>query len=244
MPEQLFYNGHGFGLDCVWFRIVRQPIIGGTGRTNYVDHRWYLNGRVNGANTAAVVAGVQAVENALVPGGDLVFTIYHKLLNADCVAGTQIRNFVWSEGYDGVRGSGAELVLRRTFSCIISGRTIATSDTDLVQYSETIRGVGTGGPITYPVTSLIGAVQAQQTVLFTPYWTTQSGFAVGLTAEPPASTPIWQFTPNVFYMPDQVSIGLSTPINWGINVNTGFRTEWRYVCWSAFPIVVNPISPF
>lgn len=242
---QLFYNGYGFPPDAVSFRIDFNPVIGQTGRTNYVDQFWTLDGRVNGENSNEVIAAIEQLVAALVPGGDLVFSLYHKLLNADCTQGTQIRKFEWLKGYDYVgHGSGAELVLRRTFRAVIGGRVVTPSDTDLVAYSESVQGIGTGGPIIKPVQSLYGAVQAQQTVLHTPYYARQSGFAVGLLDYPAASTPIWQSTSGVYYLPEQCSVTLESPKNIGINQNTNFTTRWSYVCWSNTPLVASPLPPF
>jgi len=242
--QQLFYGGFPFQPDTVSFRIVKRPIIGRLGRRNFVDHVWFIDGRVYGANTTEVQAQMLALENALVDGGDLIFSLYHRLISSDCVNGTKILKFEWLKGYDGVRGSGAELVLRRTFQLQIGGRILATSDTDLIEYHESVQGVGSTGPIIIPVTSLAGDVQAQQTVLKTPWWGIQSGYAIGLTATPPVATAIWWETPGVYYDPLSISEAIETPINWGVNQNTGWKISWRYKCWSRNVLVTSPIPPF
>jgi len=243
MP-QFFYNGYGFDENAVWFTIIRTPRLGGTNRRAYVDHDWYIEGAAYGANTAAVQAKMAAIENAMVDGGDLVFTLYHSLRSADCVSGTHVGMFQWSRGFDGVRGSGAELVLRRTFKARIYGRILAASDTDLIQYRESIHGIGDTGPIIIPVGSLVGDVQAQQTQLKTPWWAFQSGYAIGLTSTPSAATPIWQVTPGVYYDHPSVDLEIDTPISWGINQNTGFKIAWRYKCWSRASLMTSPFNPF
>lgn len=246
MSQQLFYGGYAFDPDAVWFTIHKQAIIGRLGRRKYIAEMWHLTGRVSGANSEEVQAKVVALENAMTDGGDLVFTLTHALYSADCVEGTHVYSLKWLPGFDGTpRGSGAEMVLRRTFQITIGGKKLATGiDTDLIEYRETIRGRGTGGPIVLPVTALAGDVQAQQRVLKTPFWTTQSGYAVGLTEYPLPATRLWLLTPNVYYMPDQVSGGYTTPENFGINQNTGFRTDWNYLCWSNFQLVGSPVLPF
>lgn len=243
-PQYLNYGGYQFGPDSTWFTIHKQAIIGATGRRKIVAENWYINGRVNGANSTEVAVAAAAMENSLIDGGDLVFTLYHRLLSADCIEGTHILDFKWLPGYDGVRGSGAEMVLRRTFSLVIGGKKIATdSDTDIIEYRESIVGRGTGGPLVLPVTSLYGSVQAQQRVAKTPFWATQSGYAIGLTQYPLASSRMFLASPTVYYMPDQVSQGLSAPLNFGINQNTGFRISWSYLCWSPNQLVGQPLPP-
>ena len=235
---QLFYNGYAFDPNAVWFTIHKQAIIGGLGRRKYIAEMWHLTGRVSGTSTSEVQGKVVALENAMSDGGDLVFSLTHALYSADCVEGTHVYSLRWIPGFDGVRGSGAEMVLRRTFQITIGGKKLATGiDTDLIAYRETIRGRGTGGPIVLPVTSMAGSVQAQQRVAQTPFWTTQSGYAIGLTEYPLPATRLWLTTPGVYYMPDQVVGGYTTPENFGINRNTGFRTDWNYTCWSALQLV-------
>lgn len=243
MPN-LTYNGYPFEDRAVWFTIVKQPIISGTNRRIYVDNHWYCDGRVSGNSQADVTAKMQAVENAMVDGGDLVFSIYHTLRSADCVAGTKVRNFRWLPGYDGVRGSGAEMVLRRTFKFEIYGRVLATSDTDIIMYRESVRGYGDGGPIILPVGSLTGDVQPQIPQLKTEWHGIQSGFAIGLVATPAAATPIWQATAGVYYDHPNINVELDTPINWGINQNTGFKIAWNYKCWSRSVLATSPPAPF
>lgn len=243
MPN-LSYNGRAFAPDSVWFTITKRAIIGGTGRRNFVHEQWNINGRVSGANTAAVQGEMASLESSLNDGGDLVFSLYHSLLSADCVEGTHVREFAWLPGYDAVRGSGAELVLRRTFRLVIDGKKIAPSDLDLIAYHEAFRGVGTGGPIILPVHAMTGEVQAQQTVRATEFWSTQSGYAVGLLSNPPAATALWQATDGVYYKPLAVSGTLDTPMHYGRNVNTAFRTSWSYTCWSRVPLIGSPSPLF
>lgn len=245
MPQQLFYGGFAFYPDATWFTIHKQAILGNTGRRKFVAETWHIDGRVNGTSIAEVSANAAALENALLDGGDLVFTLFHRLLSADCVEGTHVHSFTWVPGYDGTtRGSGAEMVLRRTFKLVISGKKIATGiDSDIIEYQETIVGRGTGGPLVLPVTSLYGNVQAQQRVAKTPFWSVQSGYAIGLTDYPLASSRMFLGVPSVYYMPEQVSEGLHTPQNWGLNQNTGYKINWSYLAWSPNAMVGQPL-PF
>ena len=157
-----------------------------------------------------------------------------RLLDSDCTEGTHIKSFSWLPGYDGVRGSGAEGVLRRTFKLVVYGDIpVTNTDTDITQWQETITYSGTGYAKVVPVGSLAGAVQAQQLQAYTPYYILQSGFAVGLTGYPTPPTPMLQGISGVYYMPEGVSSSKSTPRRYGKNLNTEYPVRWSYRAWSS-----------
>lgn len=242
---QLWYGDYPFLQGSVWFTISKRPIIGPTGRRVYVHESWSITGRVEGPTNPQVVAACEALEAAIVDGQDLLFTnSSHGIVSANTTEGTHVRLFQWLSGFDGVRGSGAELLLRRTFNLVIDAKYVATSDTDMYAYDETVSGMGTGGPDVVPVMSLFGYPQAQQRRLRTPFSSIQRGRAIGLTTYPAASTPIWQFTPNVYYYPESITTSLSTPKAWGVNVNTLYEIAWAYRAWSPTVAMVVSPSPF
>ena len=233
---------YDFDPDRTWFTINRRAVIGQTGRRNFVHHQWQINGSVAAANSTALAVKVAALEEACVDGVDLVFSLCgHQLLSADTTQGTHVRMFRWIPGYDGVRGSGAECVLRRTFQMIVDGLVPQTADTDIVAWRETIMGMGTGGADIKPVGSLSGGVQAQTVQDFTPYFAIQSGYAIGLTGYPAVATPLW--TPNgnggVYWIPSKFRTGFTSP-DYGLNTNTHFKTEWSYAFWSASVLAGTP----
>lgn len=237
----LTYNNYTFDEDAVWFTINKRGIIGRTGRRNLVAEQWVIHGRVNGADVSAVNAKIALVEAAMVDGGDLVFSLgSHSLLSSNCTEGTHVRLFSWLPGYDGVHGSGAENVLRRSFRMIIDGITVNTADTDIIEWHESVFTIGTGGPIIVPSGSLAGIVEPQQIQAYTHFITIQSGYGVGLTTYPIPASPIWRFTGGVYYEPLQCRSGPATPSQWGINQNTGYRWNWNYQCWSTFPLTGLP----
>lgn len=241
------YNGYTHDENACWFEIDRYGIVGPTGRIIKTRNIWTIHGRVNssaspGAPSSAAIASVNskvaAWENKLKDGGDVIFSLGDsmKLLDADCVEGTHLKSFSWLPGYDGVRGSGAEGVLRRTFKLVVYGDIAVTNtDTDIMEWQETISYTGTGLAKVVPVGSLAGTVQAQVLQQYTPYWITQSGHAVGLTNYPYAPTPIFQgFTTGVYYTPDGVSTSKMTPRKYGKNKNLEFPIRWNYRAWSSF----------
>ena len=242
----LSYGGYDFEENSAWFTRHSRPIIGKTGRRNYIHEQWVIHGRVNGIDTAAVDAARVAFEAAMVDGGDLVFSLgsTQRLNSADTTEGTHIRELTWSAGYDGVRGSGAEDVLRRTYRLIIDGLHRYNSGLDLVEYYETVRGVGSSGPRILPVSSLTGNVTPQQTQLKTKCEAIQSGYAVGLTAYPLASTPIWiNGSGGVYEYFEKRQNTVHSPQKLGLNMNTGFKRSWSYFYWSATPLVGSPVVP-
>ncbi len=240
----LSYNGYTFEPDMCWFRIRRIGILGNTNRLNFVRDYWDINGSCNGLSAAEVDAKVVAITDAVRDGGDLVFSLGStmRLLSSECASGTHVRSFEWLSGYDGVRGSGAEGILRRTFRMTIFGDKVQTSDTDITDYSESINSIGSGGARIIPVGSLAGGVQAQQVNAYTPFFMIQSGFSTGLTDYPEPPLPAYYLIPGVFYFPESLSVTRVSPRSWGINQNTGFTTRWSYRCWSSSNLIGNPGS--
>lgn len=243
MPAYLTYNGYQFQNDSAWFERHIRPIIGKTGRRNYEHHQWIIHGRLNGDNTAAVDAARMTFQSALVDGGDLLFSLGtdQNLISSSTISGTRIQHLKWLAGYDGVRGSGAEDVLRRTYMLVIDGLRKVTSDTDVIEYHETVTGIGNGGPRILPVGSLNGDVTPQQTQLKTRCEAIQTGYAVGLTAYPNPSTPIWiSGQADVYEYFDRRRFSLSSPQQIGRNLSTGYRRGWSYYFWSPNALVGTP----
>ena len=239
----LTYNGTDFPENSAWFTRSSRPIIGKTGRRNFIHEQWVIHGRVNGANTAEVDAARVAFESTLVDGGDLSFSLgtTQRLNSADTVQGTHIRELYWGTGYDGVRGSGAEDVLRRTFRLVIDGLLRMTSDTDVIEYRETVQGVGTTGPRILPVGSLTGEVTPQQTQLKTKSEAIQSGYVIGLTGYPNPSTPIWINGQNdVYEYFERRKNTLHSPQQVGKNESTGYKRSFSYHFWSKHQIIGSP----
>lgn len=235
--------------DAAWFTVNWQGVLGGTNLLAKTRIMWDITGYVRAdpgqtlANSMAQVESlVVAMEACVQEGTDLVFSIgaTMRLLSANCISGTHVRSFHWLSGFDGVRGSGAEAVLRRSFRLVIYGDIVATPGSNYTSYSDALTFIGTGGDRTVPVPSLNGNVQAQQIQLYTPQWVLQSGHAKGLTSRPDAATP--QFLGTGYYpMPEGFNVTPMTPTVWGDNLNTEFGIRWAYKCW--LPTPVQPFAP-
>ena len=229
---------------CYFTRHIRS-VFGRTGRRNFLHHQWVINGSLGGPayTTATIDAARVEFDANVVDGVNVVFSLgsTQSLISANCVNGTRIRDLTWLPGYDGVRGSGAEDVNRRTFRLIIDGLVRTTSDTDIIEHHETVTGIGTGGPRVLPVGSLTGYITPQQTQLHTKCEAIQSGYSIGLTNYPLASTPIWVHgVGGVYEYFERRRNWLTTPQQWGINQNTMFRRNWSYAFWSGTPLVGSP----
>lgn len=235
--------------DAAWFRIHRTGILGQTNRLNRVRNKWIIDGRLNSdpglqgtAAQASLDAKVVAFENAIVPGVNIVFSLgaSMRLISSYMVGGTQIESFDWLTGYDGVRGSGAEGLLRRTFHLVVYGDNAVNADTAITGLFETIQQIGTGIPRTVPVGSLAGTVQPQTVQLNTPIWCIQSGYAIGQYTWPTAPIPLYQGVAGVYYDPNTLTESQDTPQQWGRNTNMGYRTRWSYRAWSTISLGVGP----
>ncbi len=234
------------------FVIRRRGILGATNRINYVRNTWDITGRVNadlpaGSTAAALQAATDvalvAFEAAVRDGISIVFSLGStaNLISSQCVSGTHVLHFEWLRGFDGVNGSGAESLLRRTFHLVVYGDFLVTNtDTLITQWQETISIMGSGGPRTVPVVSLYGAVQAQQLSVFTPYFITQRGSATGLLSAPAGNPPAFLGNPNVFYLPETISASTGTPRKWGVNASTEFPVSWNYKAWTALAVTGSP----
>lgn len=242
------YGGYTSVPGAASFTINKTTIIGGTGCANLVHHQYIINSRLQGTDAADIAAQIAALEGELIDGQDLTFSLGgHGLSSAACTEGTHVRRLTWLKGYDGVHGSGAEFVNRRSFQIVIDGLIPLTAATDVVAWSETLIPIGTGAPSIVPVTSLAGAVQPQQTVAYTPYYLIQSGFGIGLTVTPVPSTPLWANGVAGIYWHnvDRWKLPtIATPTKWGINQNLYYKTEWSYQFWSAGLLTGSPIVPF
>lgn len=238
------YNGFAFTENASSFVRHIRPIVGRTGRRNFVHHQWIIDSRVEGNNTDEVDLATIAMNNCLVDGGDLVFSLgtTQNLISANTIEGTHVRSLTWTKGYDGGNGSGAEDVLRRTFRVVIDGLQRVTSDTDVIEYHETVQGIGTGGPRILPVGSLSGPVTAQQTQQYTKCEAIQSGYAIGLGTRPNPSTPIWISGMNgVWEYFERRRFGVESPQHIGRNMSTGYKRSWSYQFWSEIgPLVGTP----
>lgn len=241
----LTYSGPGFSWTSdpgrVGFTQHYMIILGKTNRPNYRLERWTVRGSLQDVNPVAVDAKKNILLAAMQPYGDLVFSLgTYAILNANTLNGTIVKDFRWIDGVDPGRGSGIQALTRRDYQFVIEGMTALTSDTDIIEWRESVINIGDGGAMIKPVVSLAGTVQPQTVASYTPVIQIQSGYGVGLTATPSASTPIWFASPGVYYLPDKYTVEEFTPQNWGYNTNTGYGIRWSYTSWSNSPLVVSP----
>ena len=128
---------------------------------------------------------------------------------------------------------------------MVYGDVPVTTDTNIIDYSESVTYMGDGGPNIVPVASISGTVQAQQVHAYTPIYIVQSGFARGLSETPPAATPIFLTFNGVYYRPEKKSLSYLTPQRFGKNLNIGYGVRWSYTCWTSYAATpTQPQLPF
>lgn len=230
--QVLTIGSHAMQPDHCWFSIHRTGIVGRAGRIIKTRNVWNVDGYVQDTGSSALNTRVLALEMAVFDGIDLVFSLGSSmnLLSMNCLEGTHVREFSWLTGYDGVRGCGAEGLLRRTFRLVVYGDVLDTTDTNYTSFHDSLIFKGNGLDHTVPVPSLSGPVQAQTTSLYTPVWILQTGRATGLLYTPAPATP--QFAGVGYYpQPEGQTLSYFTPERLGINQNTEFGVAWSYKCW-------------
>lgn len=230
------WGGFSFDDNECWFEVHKKPVLSRINKRQFVRERWVITGTRHGANTAAIVSKIQAVENAVANDyRDLTFSSGHQLLNANTISGCKVEQFEWLSGIEyGDPGSGVELVMRRTWRLIITGD-VLDSEHDILEWYESVRTVGTGGLRWIMMGSLTGPVQIQEVQLWTPYLTIQSGFGKGHLAYPVPATPIWPSFEHV----ERRDIQYGTP-EFHTNYNTDWAVRWRYVFESAAALTGTP----
>jgi hypothetical protein len=204
---------------------------------------------IRGVKTATSVANLTtklvALENAYSVEGQ-TFALkdnsgnntVHVLQTGLTVNGVKLESFEYLSGtveVGGSYGSGSEYTLRRTYQIVLSGE-ILNGSNQYVDYSETLRLVGDGGPKFIMIGALTGPVQAQTVQQFTPYKVIQSGYAVGLLDYPTAPAPIW---PAALHGDVKIE-EIGTPGQFGQNVNRNFPIRWRYEFESAVALSGGP----
>lgn len=141
----------------------------------------------------------------------------HVLLASNTLSGTRVSEFAW------LRRDGAEYVNRRSWRAIITAEQLATNS-GLVSWSESLRVIGTGGPVVVWQPTLFTPPVPQQTQLFSSHVAFQRGHAVGISDYPDAASPL--FPGLLKSRPSWQELG--TPLQLG-QTPYGYRTNWFYV---------------
>jgi len=212
-------------------------LVGVSKRTQYSQRNkklqlvreWNVEGEINAATPAAIIARIQAIENALaVDGGQATYSIDGAVahqLTANSTSGVRVAYSAFP------KGDAAELCTTRTFAfklrAVYDAQTEAGGD-DLVFFQESISTEGDGSPLVivvteYPGVQTVGGLSAVELAPRTAVYYTQTGTAVGYSTYPVAPPP---FNPDGLfgYLTRITRIG-------GRQVGNGIRfftTKWFY----------------
>lgn len=244
---QVVYGGFQLQRGCANLRVVRA--VRRSPQTNLPlveSETWIIEGFVRGSTTAELTVNMGAYEAAFrVQGGDLNFVdangspTAHQLLSSQTVSGNRVERFEWRRN-GGNSPPATEYVHRRSFIAIVGGDRIASSGGGIVSWEESVRIIGTGGPVVIWKPALFGPVQPQIVQQQSSVIAIQQGTAVGLTDYPTVPDPLFDQT--LLKSKSTVPYDYSSPRLLG-NSPLMFRVGWRYVYEAGAISPANPTLP-
>ena len=121
------------------------------------------------------------------------------------------------------RGAGDEYATVRTFYIVLEAL-FYEPQSELMEFNEEIRAIGTGGPLWESIISTTGPVTSQILAQQTPQRLIQTGYVIGgagyHVAVPSPLFPAWEHGPRRLQRPRQ-------PRFYG-KLHRGYRFDWRY----------------
>lgn len=240
MAWHLAYGDYLFEERACYFDIQKTPEHSRTGQRIAFLERWTVRGRITGENEGEITSGALALEAALSSDGyNIQFygasgPTRHQMISDDSTNGVEIKDFKWLNAPEGQRGSGAEYVLRRSFSFVAQARFLDLTGNGIVFEHRTLRAVGNGGAKWRLVPSLNGPVQLQQLQAYTPFSAVQSDIRIGLVGTPLPASPLF---PATVEHTDMREIVTESPQNIQRLISTHYPVRSKYVFESAAVIV-------
>lgn len=163
-----------------------------TGKAKIHTRALHIEGEVKGADQDAVNTQIEALEDAiesLGSSGDVGLTLNdgttpseHWLDGSNSQGGIRLVNFQW------LPCIGTQYATRRNFQLVVEADYLADAANNLIQFEETIRRVGTGGPVFIYQPVLVGPWRKVTIHTQSTYVLVQSGANIGYESlEPPAS---------------------------------------------------------
>lgn len=193
--------------------------------------QWQIQGQLNANDPADLTAKLRNLEGAynnqaqdaglyFVGGGPTA----HYLPNGTSIGGVR------SLGVSYPKGDGAEYTTFRNYSITLEAD-YPFAGTNLLEYRETLRFVGTCGPEWIYLFPLTGEPERQQVLAKTTQKVTQSGSAMGFLSRPSPPPPLWPANEH-----EQArTIGPTSPrVLRGRQIDFGI--EWSYEFESATPL--------
>jgi len=241
---QVVIGGFQLQRGCANLRVVRSTRRSPQTNLPLIESEtWIIEGFVRGATTAELTVNMNAYEAAFrVPNADLNFVdlngspTAHQLLSSSTISGTRVDRFEWRRN-GGSSPPATEYVHRRSFIAVVSGDRLAASGGGLVSWEQSVRIIGTGGPVVIWKPALFGPVQPQITQQQSSVIAIQQGSAVGLTDYPYVPGPLYDAT--LLKSKSTVPFDYSSPRLLG-GSPLMFRVGWRYVYEAG---AISPANP-
>lgn len=206
--------------------------------TGYTE-RWDINGRLQGADAAAITTAIVALEAAYaVQGQSLSLYNDDNSLTAHSITATNSTGGARAVGPPSYpEGDGAEYTTFRNFTITLEAKKLLRN-LRTIEFQETLVEQGGGSRWAYqePIT---GLPQRQQTNQFTTFKATQTGYAIGLFGPPAVPGPLFPYDEHT----DQRQIVPEAPQRsgpYGKPVYKYYRTSWTYIFESARPLLGTP----
>lgn len=174
--------------------IDRQSLLTSAGVPYAYTESWTIEGMLIGDDVADITTKIKALELAYKRRNvdavllDSTTQTAHKLIDANCLGGIRV---VAPPSFP--EGGNAEYTTWRTYRIVLEADVPVNEGdpaTQVLSWRETVETSG-GGPLYAWTTPINGIPQRQVVRARTTYRATQSGQAVGYTAYPTPSAPLW-----------------------------------------------------
>lgn len=236
---QVEYGGYLAQFGATNWTVSRQTSFTVTGAPFLTRHAWDIQGYVRGDTIPELTARMQELEAAFSVHGQTIRILNngqetaHKLENSSTIDGTRVEYFGFQRG----RVPATEYINRRSWAARVTGTTIAAAD-GYLSYQESLRVIGTGGPVVIWKPALVGPPQAQIVQTQSSVIALQRGSAVGISSYP--QYPAYLFDGG-FLKSKQSWQEIGTPRQLG-NTKIGFPISWFYV-FEGLQFSGTPVPP-
>lgn len=227
------YGSFRFNLGEPSVSITRDVERDATDSIYATRERWDITGLITQDGPSSIKTRIAQIEAAFAEDGqDLKLVMpdgttdsNHVLKSADCLGGTKV---IRRPSFP--KGDRTEHVTTRTFSIVVEGLVLASSDHVLLRFEEQIAFAG-GGPEYGHLVTRTGLPVKQLLTRHTPYRATQIGRALGLWRYPDVPSPVWP----------AARIRAGDVIKQSPRRSAGsyyeYEISWRYEFESALPLV-------
>lgn len=230
---QVKYGGFGFTANSVSVAIDKRYDTTEAGAPWKWTEGWDVEGRLEGSTQAAIRAAIQALENALVPGQDLVLLendsadSAHIVRDAQTIGGVRVVGVRYPNGRGADYSTYRDFVVRFEFErpYVGYGAGVLLAWQESITFSGGLPRVAWLEPIAGPPR---GQVVNQQTA----YRAVQQGQAVGAFSRPSPPAPLWPNLVEREVTPANPKRRGNTFVEWPI--------AWRYAFAGPLPFLGEP----